>query len=59
MMSPEDKQKFIFEQTVNLLSGLLSTQDGANPEKSIDYFFENTYKALAEEFDKPYIRRVK
>lgn len=56
-MTPEEKQRFLFEQTCALIAGRLGNSNTQlSPQDYIKGQFENIYKVLAQEFDKPYIK---
>ncbi|MBN3265533.1 MULTISPECIES: hypothetical protein [Pectobacterium] len=53
----DDKITLAFNQTGNLLAGYLAAHPKELPDRVIKDFFEVTYKALAEELKKSYIRK--
>ncbi|MBL5859870.1 hypothetical protein JBO49_04475 [Serratia fonticola] len=57
-MTAEEKKCFLFAQTCVLLASRVAPE-GAKPTEVITYRFEETYKALLAEFDKPYVKSTK
>lgn len=56
-MTPAEKQRFLFEQTCMLIAGRLGNSNTPlSPEDYIKKNFEDIYKALAQELEKPYIK---
>ncbi|HBC8821008.1 TPA: hypothetical protein ACKRXM_003274 [Proteus mirabilis] len=56
-MTQEEKENFIFNQTVIIISGRLATMNAA-PTQYIKDQFRNIYEELAKEYKKTYIARA-
>ncbi|HCL6948373.1 TPA: hypothetical protein N2R56_003488 [Enterobacter cloacae] len=56
-MTPEEKERFLIEQTCALIAGRLgNTNTQLAPHEYIKSQFESIYKTLAQEIDKSYIK---